>query len=131
MKKFKTTYTGQEPSVSLIYNYLIDIYNTFAVNRFAKAGKLVRKYIEDVIEELNNIASIALNNVYSNWLEDEKNNDNRYVEHKDILGETYREYIKPTFDEFLEDLDSQSYTADYEMYNEYDLAAYEISERLC
>lgn len=132
VKKFKTTYTGQELWVSLIYNNLIDIYNkTFAVNRFAKAGKLVRKYIDDVVEELNNVASLALNNAYSNWLEDEKNNDDRYIEHKDVLGGTYYEYIKPTFDEFLEDLDSQSFIEDYEMYNEYDSAAIEISERLC
>lgn len=130
-EKFLTSYSGCTMFYNHIYNILVNALEYFEDNNFATAGKLVREYIDREIEDLNNEATLCLNNMYSKYLEDHEKDEDNYITHEYPNGEEYYEYIQPTYDDFLENMcDHFDYTSDYEDYNNMTWAADELCEYL-
>lgn len=131
--KFKTTYCGCTTSYNHVYNILTEVVEYFYDSNynFAEAGKKVRDELKNWIETLQSDSEYFFSQCYSNWLTEQKNNEDRYIEHEYPNGSTYFEYIEPTYDDFIENLCEVEYTSDYEDYNNMEEAAYLLCEEFC
>ena len=133
INEFLECYSGADMWYTNMYNVLYNVITVFEDETltFAEKGKLARAYFAEEIKALERRRDLALQDCFSDWLTDQKDNEDRYTEYEDCAGGTYTVYEEPTYEDFIENIGDQSFTYNYEEYENCEAALYNLGVEFC